>query len=788
MAKNEFTAFLIMLTILTIVALVLACIAFAWSYSSSSSNITPDQLSFLSSLENNIAIDEDNCLQAQCFTDQFLQTIKFHVQDIISHINKFNTIYCDLIMLNNNLTINENTIESKNSNLIIKAAGNVNFELTPITLAQLTTVQRLNLINVENGTMVYDTDFALIYMFIDDNWVAVTTGGGGVQSVTGSANIEITGTVTNPILNLTTTGVTANTYNYADVTVDIYGRITGISSNPNPVLSITDSANIENTGTATNPILNLIPTGVTASAYNNPQVTVDIYGRVTNIFSNPLPVLSVTGSANIAITGTFANPIVNLTTTGVTANTYNNANVTVDVYGRITNISANSDPVLSVTGSANINNSGTATDPILNLTTTGVTANTYNNPDVTVDIYGRITSITSGSSFVTGPISSIVGNIALFDDITGTLLSDSGVNLASKLSVDGSLPMLGNLDMNQFTVSNTGHIQCQANDLYDIGQTNVKYKNAYFSQDVLLTAIRCNTQSFIAGNGATSDSPLNVVIGENASCSGIEAIAIGSHTTALGQDTVVGRNASGGGSSCVYGQLSSSTGSSIVFGSNSHSTVQNANIFGSNITNTIANSVLIGNVDPLVNFRSNDNHLTDLGTNASYFKNLYINHILQPTAYLQMITPFQLTPNPTQDLLINLSTNSTKVVPANTTNIGDVFRLVIRGHFETTTPAASGTISLGSSEEGVMLNINFSLPLAINPGPFILEVDCIVISNQVNAVYNMTISQPSNACVFFGSNNQTSWDISVNHTLTLIYTSADIDVIRIDEVFWRRVQ
>jgi len=335
-----------------------------------------------------------------------------------------------------------------------------------------------------------------------DNFTTLFNNASPYNTFTGNG-VTLTPNATAGTLNIDTTGVLSLTAGDSSIilseptpgniiiTASSGGNGGGVSSVgiTSSTLSVTNTPIIS----SGNIVLNLPTTGITAGQYTNPTVTVDTYGRVTNIANNTVSgtvtSVGITPGTGILVTNS---PI---TSTG---------NITVTNTG-VTRISAGTG--ISVSGSnGNVTISTTASGG----TVTGVTIASNN------------LTVTGGTITTSGTISiDLPSNISVTGNITGGNLITAGNAVVGGIKTNNYYYANGApLDMQQPAGSNT---QIQFNNSNDFGAS----ANLTFN-----TSTNTLTATTIAGTLATAAQPNITSTGTLASLSVTANANIGNIGTA----------------------------------------------------------------------------------------------------------------------------------------------------------------------------------------------------------------------------------------------------------------
>lgn len=265
---------------------------------------------------------------------------------------------------------------------------------------------------------------ALTHQEVDDNFTSLNTElGTKVAEVTGTTGrITVSGT-TNPQIDLAGSVATPGSASLASITVDEYGRVTTYSSgtaytdaNARGAISAgtgitysseTGIVSVDST-IATKTYADTAASTAVANIIDAAPATLDTLNElaaalgddpnfsttVTNSIASK--VATVSGTAGRITSSGGTNPSIDLASGIVTPGSYTYASITVDTYGRVTAIGSGTGPVTQVSGGAGITVTGTTT-PTVALTNGVATAGTYTGR-VTIDTYGRVTAANNSLS------------------------------------------------------------------------------------------------------------------------------------------------------------------------------------------------------------------------------------------------------------------------------------------------------------------------------------------------------------------------------------------------------
>jgi hypothetical protein len=307
-------------------------------------------------------------------------------------------------------------------------------------------------------TITGGTDISISGTYPDFT-INFTGASGGVTSINAGTGISVdqsTGSVTitndapDQVVTLTASTGISITGAYPDFTIE--------NSEPDQIVTLTGGTDISISGTYPDFTIDFTgATGGVTSIIAGTGISVDVStGNVTVTNSEPDQIVTITAGTGISVTGTYPDftidgqegtvtsvgltslnnsiaiqnsPITNsgdidigLPLTGVLAGSYVSASITVDEYGRI--ISANdggdgtvtSVGLTSTLGTITITNSPITSsgDIDIDLPETGVVAGSYVAADITVDVYGRITSAADSTFPI--PLNGTTGQVLTYDN------------------------------------------------------------------------------------------------------------------------------------------------------------------------------------------------------------------------------------------------------------------------------------------------------------------------------------------------------------------------------------
>jgi hypothetical protein len=309
---------------------------------------------------------------------------------------------------------------------------------------------------------------------------------GGVTSVTAGNSISVTGTATDPVVNV------SGTTNHSVLLGNALGAVTSLANG--------STGQILTAQTGADPIWAAAAGGVA----------------------------SVTGGNNITITGTATNPIVNVSGTTLRAVQVGNASgslssLPLGTTGQVlTGVTGNAPtwgaaPVASVTGGNNITITGTATAPVVNV------SGTTNNSVLLGNATNSITSLANGS---VGQVLTATAGTPAWTANVANIQGDSGGSLnAATVSILSGTGSFANNTIN-FVGSGGNTLRINASDTVNV----------------------------------------NTVIGISSTCSGTNAVSLGNSNNASGAGVAIGRNCTSTGGVAIGTGVSCSTRSIAIGG------------------------------------------------------------------------------------------------------------------------------------------------------------------------------------------------------------------------------
>lgn len=241
--------------------------------------------------------------------------------------------------------------------------------------------------------------------------------------VNAAANIDATKLVTGIIDN-----DEFNTLNGITTTQSIQAQLDGKQATGNYITALTGDGTAVGPGNA---VFTLATTGAIAATYTNMTATIDAKGRILSAANGAVGVTSLTANSPLSTNATTGAVTISHDVSGVTANTYNWANVVVDTFGHLTGASSNPNPVTQLNGTAN--------QVIVSATSGAITASLPQDIAITsTPTFSGIllTGLSADLPVQTDPLKNLI-SLAL-DLTSGTRVSGKGNISASSAAINVS--------------------------------------------------------------------------------------------------------------------------------------------------------------------------------------------------------------------------------------------------------------------------------------------------------------------------------------------------------------